>query len=130
VWWWCVVVVVVRAPAGATAARGRPLADLQPPLGLTGGHRTSQVARQARSAIPKDMMPMTLGGGGVIGIAVVGGWGWVTSKRSARVVAGAGGPGAPASVKKGQPQHCIRRKLVAMGGNNHQPGENWSKSRR
>jgi hypothetical protein len=33
-------------------------------------------------------------------------------------------PGAPTSVKKGQPQHGIRRKLVAMGGNNHQPRKN------
>jgi hypothetical protein len=28
------------------------------------------------------------------------------------------------SRKKGQPQHGIRRKLVAMGGNNHQPRKN------
>jgi hypothetical protein len=39
-------------------------------------------------------------------------------------------PGAPTSVKKGQPQHGIRRKLVAMGGNNHQPKKNWSELRR
>jgi hypothetical protein len=38
-------------------------------------------------------------------------------------------PGAPTSVKKGQPQHGIRRKLVVMGGGNHTQKEGTDASR-